>query len=127
MSTNEKQVGGDHYKGLGEFQHWDVVHALGWDYLVGAATKYLWRLGRKGDTDKQIEDIGKAIHFLEKKREQLVNGKELGAPVVFADLRKGAKHFTPAYRAYRRCEVCKLDVLACICGEATKEYVDQDR
>ena len=78
MSTaNEKQVGGQHYKGLHKYQHWDVVHALGWDYYVGAATKYLWRLGRKGDLAKSIEDIGKAIHYLEKKQELLI--AELGA------------------------------------------------
>ena len=69
MSVNEKQIGGNHYKGNGEFQHWDVVTALNWDYLLGAATKYLWRLGRKGDLKKSIEDIDKAIHYLEKKRE----------------------------------------------------------
>lgn len=72
MNANDKQVGGDHYKGNGELQHWDVVIALNWDYLLGAATKYLWRLGRKGDDDKAIEDIGKAIHYLEKKREVMI-------------------------------------------------------
>lgn len=71
MSVNDKQVGGRHYKDNGDFQHWDVVTALNWDYLVGAATKYLWRLGRKGDTAKSIEDIDKAIHYLEKKKELL--------------------------------------------------------
>jgi hypothetical protein len=70
MSANEKQVGGEHYKGT-KHEHWDVVYELGWCYLVGGATKYLWRLGRKGDEEKKIEDIKKAIHFLEKKVEQL--------------------------------------------------------
>jgi hypothetical protein len=71
-SANEKQVGGQHYKGLEKYQHWDVVTALNWDYLVGTATKYLWRLGRKGDLTKSIEDVDKAIHYLEKKRELMV-------------------------------------------------------
>lgn len=70
MSANIKQVGGDHYKNT-EFQHWDVVYERGWCYLVGAATKYLWRLGRKGDEAKKLEDVEKAIHYLEKKAEQL--------------------------------------------------------
>jgi hypothetical protein len=70
MSANDKQVGGEHYKGT-EHQHWDVVKDREWCYLVGAATKYLWRLGRKGDENKKIEDIQKAIHCLEKKLEQL--------------------------------------------------------
>lgn len=70
MSANEKQVGGRHYKDT-EYQHWDVVYERGWCYLVGAATKYLWRLGRKGDEAKKLEDVEKAIHYLEKKAEQL--------------------------------------------------------
>jgi hypothetical protein len=71
MAANEKQVGGTHYKGNNEYQHWDVVIALNWDYLIGNATKYLWRLGRKGDLKKSIEDVEKAIHYLEKKKEVL--------------------------------------------------------
>ena len=82
MSANDKQVGGSHYKGNGDLQHWDVVIALNWDYLLGAATKYLWRLGRKGDADKAIEDIGKAIHYLEKKREVMIAQREASRPVV---------------------------------------------
>ena len=68
MSTNSTQVGGSHYKGQ-EFEHWDVAIAMRWDYLTGNATKYLWRLGKKGGPEKAIEDISKAIHYLEKKRE----------------------------------------------------------
>lgn len=73
MSANEKQVGGGHYRPsvTGAPQHWDVVYERGWCYLVGAATKYLWRLGRKGDEAKKLEDVEKAIHYLEKKAEQL--------------------------------------------------------
>lgn len=73
MSANEKQVGGKHYcpSVAGAPQHWDVVYERGWCYLVGAATKYLWRLGRKGDEAKKLEDVEKAIHYLEKKAEQL--------------------------------------------------------
>jgi hypothetical protein len=69
MSANDKQVGGKHYEA--EVQHWDVVKDREWCYLVGAATKYLWRLGRKGGPDQKIEDVQKAIHYLEKKLEQL--------------------------------------------------------
>jgi hypothetical protein len=80
MRANDMQVGGSHYKQEGTPQHWDVVIALNWDYLTGAATKYLWRLGRKGDENKAIEDIGKAIHFLEKKREVMIAERERGGP-----------------------------------------------
>jgi hypothetical protein len=49
-----------------------VVAALGWDYYIGNATKYLWRMGKKGDANKAVEDITKAIHYLEKKRELMI-------------------------------------------------------
>ena len=70
--VNATQVGGTHYKdGAGkcphcgtELQHWDIVHMFGFDYYVGVATKYLFRLGRKGDPAEQIE---KSIHYLQKK------------------------------------------------------------
>jgi len=70
--ANDKQVGGTHYK-TNSVQHWDIVYTVfGGDYLVGNATKYLARLGKKGDLNKSIEDIEKAIHYLEKKREQMI-------------------------------------------------------
>lgn len=48
---------------------------IGWDYFIGAATKHLWRLGRKAETDP-IEDITKAIHYLQKKRELMIQERE---------------------------------------------------
>ena len=55
MSADAKQVGGEHYKEVPEhLQHWNVVAALGWDYFVGNATKYLWRLGKKGGPEKAV-------------------------------------------------------------------------
>lgn len=72
MSANERQVGGNHYRTESDVQHWDMVYAVfGGDYLVGNATKYLARLGKKGDVEKSIEDLDKAIHYLQKKREML--------------------------------------------------------
>jgi hypothetical protein len=81
MNADSKQVGGEHYKGsANEIQHWNVVYERQWCYLVGAATKYLWRLGRKGDEAKKLEDVEKAIHYLEKKAEQL--RAELGTQIL---------------------------------------------
>ena len=62
MSANAQQHGGDHYKKYGDLQPWDVV--LAWDlgYLEGTALKYIARWQDKGG----IQDIKKAIHFLEK-------------------------------------------------------------
>ena len=80
MSADTKQVAGGHYKGIPDYlQHWNVVAALEWDYLVGHATKYLWLLGKKGSLQDAINDIGKAIHFLEKKRELMIAEQEKSA------------------------------------------------
>lgn len=69
MSANDKKVA--HY--AGETQHWDVVLERNWCYLVGNATKYLWRLGKKHPSlIGQLEDLDKARHYLDKKREVLV-------------------------------------------------------
>lgn len=62
MSANDKQVAGDHYKKYGDLQPWDVITAWNLGYLDGTALKYIARWRDKGG----IEDIRKAIHFLEK-------------------------------------------------------------
>lgn len=69
MSTaDSRQPGGSHYKDnpTPELQHWNVVAAMGWDYYIGQATRYLWRLGKKDDPVLELE---KSIHYLEKKLE----------------------------------------------------------
>jgi hypothetical protein len=67
MSANEKQIGGDHYKSLGDFQPWDVLRAWltpeeyrGW--MKGNAIVYLARERQKGGD----LDIAKAEHHLNK-------------------------------------------------------------
>ena len=67
--TLKRQVGGTHYKNSNVPDHWDLVEALGWNYRIGNATKYLWRLGKKGGPEKAIEDLEKAIHYLQKELE----------------------------------------------------------
>lgn len=62
MSANEKQIAGDHYKKYGNLQPWDVVVEWNLGYLEGTALKYIARWRDKNG----IEDIKKAIHFLEK-------------------------------------------------------------
>ena len=67
MSANQKQVGGSHYKTENDIQHWDVVYLIfGGDYLLGNASKYMARIGKKGGPEKAVEDIDKAIHYLQK-------------------------------------------------------------
>lgn len=62
MEANKKQIGGDHYKKYNNLQPWDVVIAWDLGYLEGTALKYIARWQDKNG----IEDIKKAIHFLEK-------------------------------------------------------------
>ncbi len=62
MEANSKQVGGDHYKKYGDLQPWDVVLSWNLGYLEGTALKYIARWRDKGGLD----DIRKAVHFLEK-------------------------------------------------------------
>jgi hypothetical protein len=62
MNPNEIQHGGTHYKKAGNLQHWDSLLAcgFGWEYYIGAATKYLTRIK---DT---VLDPSKAGHFIDK-------------------------------------------------------------
>ena len=60
MSANDKQVDGSHYKA--PIECWDYILANNIGYLEGTAIKYLTRWRKKGG----LNDIKKAIHFLEK-------------------------------------------------------------
>lgn len=67
QEANDRQVGGNHYK-RSKFQPWD------WDrYGVGGlewtAIKYITRFREKGG----IEDLNKAIHFVDKLIEEAHN------------------------------------------------------
>lgn len=61
MSANERQVGGDHYKGAA-MEHWDFVIKGGLGYLRGCASKYVYRWKDKGG----LSDLKKAGHYIEK-------------------------------------------------------------
>lgn len=60
--ANDKQISGTHYKQFKGFEPWDCIIAWDLDYLTGSAVKYLTRWKHKGG----IDDVKKAIHFLEK-------------------------------------------------------------
>lgn len=61
-NANDTQHGGNHYKQFAGMEPWDVI--TGWElgYLDGTAVKYIARWKHKGG----IEDLNKAIHFLQK-------------------------------------------------------------
>lgn len=66
-TASSRQVGGDHYKTMGEFQPWDVLrHWLTPEeyrgYQKGVAIAYLARERSKGGD----QDIAKATHHLQK-------------------------------------------------------------
>ena len=60
MSANNNQIAGSHYKSTMEC--WDYILANDLGYLEGTAIKYITRWKKKNG----VEDILKAIHFLEK-------------------------------------------------------------
>lgn len=63
-TANEHQVAGNHYKahGRADFQHWDLVIKFNLGYLEGQITRYLFRWRDKNG----IEDLKKALHYLDK-------------------------------------------------------------
>jgi Protein of unknwon function (DUF3310) len=61
-SANDKQIGGNHYKQFAGMEPWDVITAWNLGYLDGTALKYIARWKSKNG----VEDLRKAIHFLEK-------------------------------------------------------------
>ena len=67
MSASDTQVGGTHYKDMGDYQPWDVLkHWLTPEeyrgYQKGVAIAYLARERSKGGA----QDIAKAAHHLQK-------------------------------------------------------------
>ena len=60
--ANDTQVAGTHYKKYGNLQPWDVITVWNLGYLDGTALKYIARWRDKNG----IEDLKKAIHFLQK-------------------------------------------------------------
>ena len=79
LDVQRKQVGGDHYREQ-EIQPWDVMRSMAdrssedmftpfqW-HMLFCALKYVMRCGRKGPMG---EDIDKAIHYLERLKEDLL-------------------------------------------------------
>jgi hypothetical protein len=75
IRANDKQISGSHYKQFKGYEPWDCITAWRCDYLTGSAIKYLARWPHKGGVD----DIKKAMHFLEKLLE-LEEEKKNGLP-----------------------------------------------
>lgn len=71
MSADDRQVAGTHY--IAEYQHWDYVIDGELDYFAAQVTKYIIRWRKKNG----LQDLEKALHFWEKYREEVHNGRVL--------------------------------------------------
>lgn len=60
IRPSDKQVGGDHYKGM-KIQPSEFIEANGLSWCEGNAVKYICRHKQKGASN----DLLKAIHYLE--------------------------------------------------------------
>ncbi len=87
-TANEKQVGGSHYKDApGTVQYWDFAWGRKYDPFQFAIGKYVDRHKRKGG----VEDLKKALHYLEKYIELIEEGEKPCAP----------NPLVPSYRSVR--------------------------
>lgn len=66
-----RQIGGDHYKGLG-IQPMEYSVANGLNACAHTAIKYITR--KKGDKAKRLEDLDKAIHSIELYKQFIQDG-----------------------------------------------------
>jgi hypothetical protein len=84
MAANDRQEGGTHYQQKeGVPQHWDLSIMYGWDGFQHCITKYVMRWKTKYPTlEKQIEDLRKARHMLDKYIEEAERGTKF-ASLVF--------------------------------------------
>jgi len=84
--AHDPVVSPDHYTWMPEIDCLDV--AKHFDYCSGAAIKYIWRSGRKGNKQDALEDLRKAIFYLNREIEfriteereaktRMVDGKEV--------------------------------------------------
>jgi len=69
--AKQKQIGGTHYKDM-KLEPWDVADTWSREQQIGiyrhGALKYIMRMGTK---DENLQEIEKAIHYLEKLKEVL--------------------------------------------------------
>lgn len=84
----EKQVGGEHYNKHMNLQTWDIVDEYDLNYYEGNSLKYILR--EKGD---RIEDLGKAVHYLEKEIERLEADRDSKTPKMFKGTVDGYQYF----------------------------------
>lgn len=65
MSVTSNETGPQYYR-RGNIQVWDFIRDQGLPFHLGNAVKYICRAGHK---DSKIEDLRKAIHYLQNELE----------------------------------------------------------
>jgi hypothetical protein len=73
MSSNQK--GPDYYR-RGSIQVWDFIRDQGLNFHLGNAIKYVCRAGYK---ESKVEDLKKAIHYLENELEHALQLEQSSA------------------------------------------------
>ena len=109
MSASNEQVGGSHYKDMGDYQPWDVLrHWLTPEeyrgYQKGVAIAYLARERAKGGD----QDIAKATHHLRKLLEVLdeqTTGPIKAKPPAHWEPWDGSRHLPPIAEMGREVDV----------------------
>lgn len=83
--VNNKQVGGSHYQGHTDYQHWDWAIDCCLGCLEYGASRYVIR-----DKVNPVEDWKKAAHFIEKIMQSVVEGRYHSTYVSMAHAAGGA-------------------------------------
>lgn len=105
VKANDLQHGGTHYKQFKGLEPWDVITYWGLGYLDGTALKYIARWKHKNG----IEDLNKAIHFLQKAVEVETARRTTGTVEYPTDV-ANVHHTSSRDAAVERlCDVCDVD------------------
>lgn len=79
LTAFERQVGGDHYKTKIQVVEYCMENKIG--YMESTAIKYLSRWEKKGG----IEDLDKAIHYIEMLKEHAERNPKMYGPEFTED------------------------------------------
>lgn len=92
--ANDVQYGGTHYKGQNP-EVWDIIRMYGLNYFTGNALKYLLRT-----KDDRVQDLRKAMHYIEKELEDLTSGRtqsEISTPAAEVEMELDFAHAEPTW------------------------------
>jgi len=82
---------GPNYYRRGSIQVWDFIRDQGLNFHLGNAIKYICRAGYK---DSKVEDLKKAIHYLQNELESITTTASKGVPSWFPSDEQYESSFT---------------------------------